>query len=127
VWGRMLCHKQECSYFPLYLSGMARTRPVEACGQGGRIYDHDTTWTLDKEQTPPAGPLTGDGTIDWDVTATCGATSDKFLIVNGVITVTNTGRANATIGNIVVNLQKRQHFDRCRRGKGPHRALPRHQ
>jgi len=50
--------------------------------------------------------LTGDNTISWSVGATRGATTDNFITVNGVITVTNTGTANATIGNIVVNLQK---------------------
>ncbi len=65
---------------------------------------NDTTWTLAK--TPDSQSLTGDGTITWTVTATKGATTDNFITVNGFITVKNTGTADATIGNIVVNLQK---------------------
>lgn len=69
---------------------------------------NNTEWTLDK--TPASQTFTGTGittnTITWTVTADRGATSDNFLKVNGVITVTNTGSAPATIGNIVVSLQK---------------------
>jgi hypothetical protein len=65
---------------------------------------NDTAWTLAK--TPDTQTLTGDNTITWTVTATKGATTDNFITVNGFITVKNTGTAPATIGNIVVNLQK---------------------
>lgn len=65
---------------------------------------NNTEWSLDK--TPSSQTLTGDNTITWTVSATRGATSDNFITVNGVMTVTNTGSAPATIGNIVVNLQK---------------------
>jgi hypothetical protein len=65
---------------------------------------NNTAWTLAK--TPDSQSLTGDGTITWTVTATKGATTDNFITVNGFITVKNTGTADATIGNIVVNLQK---------------------
>lgn len=65
---------------------------------------NNTEWSLDK--TPASQTLTGDNTITWTVSATRGATSDNFITVNGVMTVTNTGSAPATIGNIVVNLQK---------------------
>ncbi len=65
---------------------------------------NDTAWTLDK--TPASQSLTGNNTITWAVTATKGATTDNFISINGFITVKNTGTADATIGNIVVNLQK---------------------
>src|SRR5262245_3103150 len=65
---------------------------------------NNTEWTLEKTTSTPT--VTGDSTISWPVTATQGATSPNMLTVNGVITVTNTGTAPATIGNIVVNLQK---------------------
>ncbi len=65
---------------------------------------NDTAWALDK--TPNSQSLTDNGTITWTVTATKGATTDNFITVNGFITVKNTGTADATIGNIVVNLQK---------------------
>jgi hypothetical protein len=65
---------------------------------------NDTAWTLAKE--PDSSSFTGDATITWTVTATKGATSANLISVNGFITVKNTGTADATIGNIVVNLQK---------------------
>src|SRR6476620_6037925 len=58
---------------------------------------NNTEWTLKKTPatqsvTLPAGPPT----ISWTVTATRGATSHTFLSVFGVVTITNTGSANAT-------------------------------
>lgn len=64
---------------------------------------NNTDWSLDK--TPHTQSVTS-STISWTVTGTRGATTDNFITVNGVMTVTNTGTANATIGNIVINLQK---------------------
>jgi hypothetical protein len=61
----------------------------------------DTDWSLSKLVTGNAA-----GTVTWTVTATKGAVSDNFLVVNGFVAVTNTGTADATIGNIVVNLQQ---------------------
>jgi hypothetical protein len=65
---------------------------------------NNTEWSLDK--TPASQTLTDNNTITWTATAMRGATSDNFITVNGVITVTNTGTAGDTIGNIVANLQK---------------------
>jgi len=69
---------------------------------------NDTAWSLAKD--PAAQSITlpdGSPTISWTVTATRGATSNTVLSVFGVVTVTNTGSANATLGNIVINLQKK--------------------
>jgi hypothetical protein len=69
---------------------------------------NNTDWTLAKGPSSQSITLPADPpTITWTVTATKGATSANFLTVDGVVTVTNTGTANATIGNIVINLQKK--------------------
>jgi hypothetical protein len=67
---------------------------------------NNTEWTLTKEPSSQ-GPFSGGETINWTVTATKGDTSANSLTVDGLVTVTNTGSANATIGNIVINLQKK--------------------
>src|SRR5262249_39918455 len=47
----------------------------------------------------------GAGTVTWTINATKSDGGTTFT-VHGAVTVTNTGSAAATIGNIVVNLQK---------------------
>jgi len=64
-------------------------------------FTSNTAWTLDK-----TGSL-GGATITWQATATQGATTPGLLIFNGIFRVENKGTAGATIGNIVVNLQKK--------------------
>ena len=59
----------------------------------------DTAWKLEK-----TGALNG-STVTWTITVTQGTTVSGHLFVNGFVTVTNSGTAGATIGNIVVNLQ----------------------
>jgi len=44
-------------------------------------------------------------TVTWTITVTQGTTVSGHLFVNGFVTVTNSGTAGATIGNIVVSLQ----------------------
>lgn len=61
----------------------------------------NTNWTLDK-----VGSL-GTSTVSWQATATQGATTSGLLIFNGIFRVENKGTGGATIGNIVVNLQKK--------------------
>jgi hypothetical protein len=69
---------------------------------------NNTAWSLAKDPSAQSINLPPDSpTISWTVTATRGATSDTVLSVFGVVTVTNTGSANATLGNIVINLQKK--------------------
>ena len=61
----------------------------------------DTQWKLDK-----TGALNASNhTVTWSITATQGATIGGHLVVNGFVTVANSGSKGATIGNIVVNLQ----------------------
>jgi len=61
----------------------------------------DTEWTLEK--TGEAD--TANSTVTWNITATEGATVGGLLVINGQMTITNKGSEDATIGNIVVNLQ----------------------
>ena len=67
---------------------------------------NNTEWSLDKVSLVGDALPTATGTVTWQVTATKGATSPNFLLMNGFLAVKNTGTANATIGNIVVNLQR---------------------
>jgi len=67
---------------------------------GELCQNNNTEWSLTK-----SGQLVGSA-ITWTVTATRGATSNNLIQVNGYIEIKNTGTANATIGNIVVNLTK---------------------
>ena len=64
----------------------------------------DDTWSLNKD-----GSLSGN-TVTWNITAAKTATTSGHLVIQGQMTVTNTGTGTgpATIGNIVVNLQARQ-------------------
>lgn len=81
------------------------TAAVDLKGASARMtLTSDTAWTLDKQGT--ANPT--NHTVTWTITATKGATTSGILIVNGTMTVKNTGSAGAPIGNIVVNLQTRQ-------------------
>src|SRR5688572_25272056 len=61
----------------------------------------DAKWTLTK-----TGSVSGN-TVTWNISATKTATVSGQLVVQGQLTVTNTGSGPATIGNIVVNLQTR--------------------
>lgn len=69
-------------------------------------HTNNTAWTLTK--TADASTINDGDTASWTVTVTKGTTSDNILSVNGFVQVQNTGSADATIGNIVVNLQRRQ-------------------
>jgi len=68
-------------------------------------YNNDTEWTLTKT-ADTSGLVNGSGPLLWTIIADRGATSDNLIKVNGVLTIANTGTAGATIGNIVVNLQR---------------------
>ena len=62
----------------------------------------DSRWSLTK-----TGSLSGN-TVTWNITATKTATVSGQLIVQGQLSVANSGSGPATIGNIVVNLQARR-------------------
>jgi hypothetical protein len=64
----------------------------------------ESEWTLTKSGTAN----TTAKTVTWTITATKTATVAGKLRVIGVMDVTNSGAAGATIGNIVVNLQTKQ-------------------
>ena len=63
----------------------------------------DTSWSLSKT----GSVNTSSKTVTWTITATKGSTVGGQLIVSGFMGVTNNGGQTATIGNIVVNLQKK--------------------
>src|SRR5688572_1938760 len=69
-------------------------------------YQNNTSWSLTKEVTGNT-VTNGVGTITWTVTATKGTVSGNVIEVHGYLDIHNGGGANATIGNIVINLQKR--------------------
>jgi hypothetical protein len=62
-----------------------------------------TAWTLAKTGAVDATTKT----VTWTITATKGTTTPGQLVVSGVLAVTNTGTAGATIGNIAVTLQQK--------------------
>lgn len=68
-------------------------------------YTHNNTWTLTKDVTGNSVE-NGVGTVTWTINATKDSSGAATFTVHGGLTVTNTGSAPATIGNIVVNLQK---------------------
>jgi hypothetical protein len=61
----------------------------------------NTAWTLAKT----GAVNTSSKTVTWTITATKQPTKAGELVVTGFVAVTNSGSANATIGNIVANLQ----------------------
>lgn len=64
----------------------------------------ETEWTLEK-----TGEVdTASATVTWEIEATPVATVAGQLVVNGQMTARNSGAGDATIGNIVANLQTRQ-------------------
>jgi hypothetical protein len=75
-------------------------------------FHNDTGWTLSKD-----GGITysspGVGVVNWIITATKGVTTPNQLIVYGFLTVNNAGSGPATLGNIVINLQKQVDSTPC--------------
>jgi hypothetical protein len=72
---------------------------VEFCN----VQEND--WTLDKTNDQTVQPVPSPTDVTWTITAAKTA-GEKTICANGFMQVTNTGSADATIGNIVVNLQK---------------------
>ena len=67
----------------------------------GSILQNGDSWTLNK-----TGSLSG-STVTWTITATKTTVVNGQLLIEGQVTLTNSGDGSATIGNVVVNLQKR--------------------
>lgn len=67
-------------------------------------YTHNNTWTLTKAITGNT-VVDGAGTVTWTISAIKSDGGTTF-VVHGGLTIFNSGSAPATIGNIVVNLQK---------------------
>jgi hypothetical protein len=78
---------------------------ITLSGSDVALCNHNNTeWSLTKKVTDDDRMA---HTVTWTVTATRGATSDNMILANGFVSVTNTGTGKATIGNIVVNLQRK--------------------
>jgi hypothetical protein len=81
----------------------AQQASITLLGSNGSLANYRITdWSLQKSGVYDAAQ----GLVLWNVTATRGATTTLTLAANGYVRVQNTGSAPATIGNIVVNLQK---------------------
>lgn len=77
--------------------------------EGGDLaicHKNNTEWSLTKTADQTSFP-TGSGTVTWTVTVTKGATSPSTLTYGGYLRIWNTGTANASVGNIVANLQRK--------------------
>lgn len=72
---------------------------AEAC------YVHNNTWSLKKEVKENTVE-NGAGKVTWTVTATKDSSAAPTFTVHGGLTIFNSGSAPATIGNIVMNLQR---------------------
>lgn len=69
-------------------------------------HKNNTEWSLAKTADQTSFP-TGSGTVTWTVSVTKGTTSPNQLTFGGYLRIWNSGSANATVGNIVVNLQRK--------------------
>jgi hypothetical protein len=97
------------SVFIVILAGVAVAQQSSLVLSGGDValcHHNDTAWTLSKTANAPS--VVSGATVTWTLTATRGATSNNMLDVNGFVAVTNGGGAPATIGNIIVNLQRQK-------------------
>jgi hypothetical protein len=76
---------------------------VVQCGSTGVCNATNTEWTLSKSGSYDQAATTA----TWTVNVAKGKESDAILTFKGSLTVTNAGALPATIGNIVVNLQRK--------------------
>lgn len=70
-------------------------------------YRQQNEWTLTKTNDAVNQPVASDTLVTWTVTATKTTSEVKEICAVGYVSVTNGGSAPATIGNIVVNLQRK--------------------
>lgn len=68
----------------------------------------DNDWTLRKKVVEIEGNVTTGRNVTWKVDAVRGEQTKKSLLVNGVLSVENRGSSPTSIGNIVVNLQRKK-------------------
>jgi hypothetical protein len=97
-----------CAATFIYASPMARAEQASLVLGNSDLalcFGNITSWSLNKSVDSVSGPK-GNQTVSWTVTATKGTTSGNQLMVSGYMSVKNGGSADATIGNIVVNLQR---------------------
>lgn len=71
-------------------------------------YKQDANWSLTKTNDQAQPTVPSPTTVTWTVTATKGTPGPKEICATGLFSVTNSGSAPATIGNIVVNLQRQK-------------------
>lgn len=74
-----------------------------ACGAVTACNTSDTHWDITKTGEKDVT----NNRVTWTITVNKGEVTDRILTFKGSLTVTNNGSAPATIGNIVVNLQRR--------------------
>lgn len=70
-------------------------------------YRQQSEWTLTKTNDAVNQPVASDTLVTWTVKATKTTSEVNEICAVGYVSVTNGGSAPATIGNIVVNLQRR--------------------
>ncbi|MDR4464181.1 MAG: hypothetical protein MRJ66_07940 [Nitrospira sp.] len=70
-------------------------------------YRQQNEWTLTKTNDAVSQPVASDTLVTWTVTATKTTSEVNEICAVGYVSVTNGGSAPATIGNIVVNLQRK--------------------
>lgn len=99
-----------CNLIPSWLFAAKTGIPqasltLKACA-GENCYTHDNKWTLLKNGI--SSVANGDGTFKatWQIVVDKDATQAPTYSVHGGLSIQNTGSGNATIGNIVINLQK---------------------
>jgi hypothetical protein len=70
-------------------------------------YRQQNEWTLTKTNDAATQPVASGTTVNWTVSATKVTAGPNEICAVGYVSVFNGGSAPATIGNIVVNLQRR--------------------
>ena len=85
---------------PNHVDLLSGTASISLVGSSTRVsLTTDSEWSLSK-----TGSLSGN-TVTWNITATKTGITSGHLVLQGTMTVSNTGNGPATLGNIVVNLQ----------------------
>jgi hypothetical protein len=88
-------------YGSIEQSSTAKAEVSLASSDAAFTLTSNTAWSLTKTGSVD----TSAKTVKWTITATKGTTVAGQLVASGYMTVTNSGSAPATIGNVAVNLQ----------------------